>query len=217
MKNLFLISLLFLLAACATPYYPVYISSDGAYYITEKETAGAGYGSQMILTDEIGTYPWWMGSYRSELFVYYSPNYYPHYFSIHNPAIFHPFYGFYRRHSVPWCPPHLLPRHDDPLYGGGRMNNPVPPSAVFVAGAPSNAQFRRANDLARVNRYNQGQRSTGRRNDSLSGSLPVTGRSSNVSSFSSSGGRSVTRSVSRSSAPKLARPYSNPSSHIHKP
>ena len=34
-----------LLGACATPYYPVYTNDSGDYYVAEKGSSGAYYGS----------------------------------------------------------------------------------------------------------------------------------------------------------------------------
>jgi hypothetical protein len=60
-----------LLGACATPYYPVYVNDSGDYYVAEKESSGAYYGSGSSSLYHIGMYPWWE-------FSYYSPYFYPH-------------------------------------------------------------------------------------------------------------------------------------------
>jgi len=213
MQLLFNILLLFLLAGCATPYYPVHTSSDGAYYITEAQTAGPVYGNPALWASDIVTYPWWMGSYPAELFVYYSPYYYPYYFSIHNPSFYHPFYDFYRRHHVYRYPPHSFPRPDDLQPAGGQTSPPfLPPHMAMPTNAPL-IEIRRSNDLARPFPTGYNGRSTRRSTHDSRNSLPVTGRSSSAPSFSAAGSRSASRSVTRSSAPKRSGPYSNPSSN----
>lgn len=200
MKILFLIVLLFLLAGCAAPYYHVPVSSDGDYYIAERQTSGPYYGSNTVFYGDLGIYPWWMAGYPVELFSYYSPYYYPHYFSVWQPPGFHPFHGFYGRHYAYWCPPYRPRVHREMRAGDKVVSSPVarPPAIVTY---PGNAELRRVNDLAAVN---SGVRSRGasykpaasRQTRGMPGSLPVYGRSSPSMTRSPGSGRSSARSTS---------------------
>jgi hypothetical protein len=211
MKVLFQIFLLFLLVGCATPYYPVYVSNEGDYYIAEQQTTGPYYGSNSILFNDIGTYPWWSGSYPVELFAYYSPNYYPYYFSIWYPPGYHPFYGFYGGHYAYWCPPHRLRRHHGQGPSSGSKGSPVMPPAASVATRPGNPELWSSIDRAEVNREIMQRRSIGRRAATTSRSIPVYGRSSSALTGSSGPGRSS----ARSSSARSFRPVSRSTPAIH--
>jgi len=124
MKTLIQILLLALLVGCASPYYPVYVNDAGDYYIAERATEGPYYGT--------GYYPWSLSAYPLQTFAYYSPYFYPHYFSIWYPP------GY-------WCPPYLnRPHHRYP--GENRMVSPVLPpvidsrQVVAYPGLPVNGQ-----------------------------------------------------------------------------
>jgi len=211
MKILFQLSLLFLLVGCATPYYPVYVSSEGDYYIAEQQTSGPYYGSRSILFNDIGTYPWWAGSYPVELFAYYSPYYYPYYFSIWYPPGYHPFHGFYGGYYAYWCPPYRLRRQVRQQPGSGRMGSPVMPPVATVATRTSNAELWKSIDRVAVNREIMQRRSIGWRAATTSRSIPVYGRSSGALTGSSTRGRSSARSGSAGSY----RPVSRTAPAIH--
>lgn len=212
MKVLSYIALLFLLAGCATPYYSVPISSEGDYYIAERQTGGAYYGSNSLLYEDLGIHPWWMSNYPVELFSYYSPYYYPHYFSVWQPPGFYPFHGYYGRHFAYWCPPYR-PR----LYVQRKPLDKVVASPVMspptIVTYPGINELRRWDDRAVVKRGvkfsgTKYQRSTAGKSGGSSTALPVFGRSSSSISqpagFSRPSHRSGSTGRARSS---VGKPY----------
>jgi hypothetical protein len=212
MKVLSYMALLILLAGCATPYYAVPVSSEGDYYIAERQTGGSYYGSNSLLYDDLGVHPWWMSNYPVELFSYYSPYYYPHYFSVWQPPGFHPFYGFYGRYFAYWCPPYR-PRLHLPQRPVKRVvASPVVSPPVIVT-YPGITELRRWDDRAAVSggvtsRGAKYSRSTAWEGGGSSSSLPVFGRRSAPSSRTSGSSRSSTRSGStRSARPIAGKPY----------
>lgn len=83
MKTVLLILACGLLTACATSrYVPVQSAGGGAYYVAQSPSVSnqlrreAGYYSPFYA---YGQYPWWGYSY-------FSPNFYPHYFSLSYPS-----------------------------------------------------------------------------------------------------------------------------------
>jgi len=115
MRVLAAIVLLGLITACATPYYPVYDSGEGGYYIAETESSdtyyGGGssyYGGGLSSLNYIGVNPWWG-------FTYYSPYFYPHHFSVWYPPWPHSYYGWYGGYNPYWCPPYRMHRYTGPL------------------------------------------------------------------------------------------------------
>jgi len=152
MKKLILIFGMFLLAGCASPYYPVYVSSEGDYYIAERNTNGPYYGTGDLLFDDIGMYPWWAGGYPIDVFAYYSPFFYPHYFSVWYPPGYNPFYGFYGGHYSYWCPPYQIRRYARHNRSAGSKGSPVMPPVSTGAIVAANPEIWRAIDRAAVKR-----------------------------------------------------------------
>ena len=136
-----------LLAACVGPtYYPAQASGEGSYYIARSPGASrvASYDAAYRYSSfpVYGIYPWWSDSY-------YSPNFYPHHFSIWQPgwpyhappywAWFggypygslhpgHDTYGWHRRHPVP-RPPGVVPPgfpNEPPAVGPGPGHAAIP-------------------------------------------------------------------------------------------
>jgi hypothetical protein len=66
MKVLSYIALLILLAGCAAPYYSVPVSSEGDYYIAERQSGGSYYGGNWY-------YAYWCPPYRPRLYVQQKP------------------------------------------------------------------------------------------------------------------------------------------------
>jgi len=94
---------LVLLTACAGPqYYPATPAGEGGYYIAQTPPAVVHYegGYDYGGFQSWGIYPWWG-------YTYYSPNFYPHYFSMGYPA----WYGHYG-----WSggPPYGFPPYGHP-------------------------------------------------------------------------------------------------------
>ena len=143
MKIFAAILLLFILAACASPYQPVYVSSKGDYYIVERETVSTIYPGPTVALAGAGLYPWWSSAYfyghPPSLFTYYSPYFYPHYFSVWSPLWQPNHYGWYGAYS-PWCPPYRVRNHNTPVHlvgsndTGGNM--PVLPASVNTVVMP---------------------------------------------------------------------------------
>ena len=202
MKILCQIVLLFLLAGCATPYYQVPVSSDGEYYIAERQGGGPYSVNNSILYVDYGIHPWWINSYAYELFPYYSPNFYPYYFYVGGPRQFPPYRGYYY-HDCWRCFPHPH-RNREGRTGDKIVTSPVvrPPSAVTYS---SITELRKANDLALVPRIYDAPRS-----------FPAQGRSSTSSTRSSSATRPSTRSSTRSSTKGVSRTKSGTRSVSHK-
>jgi len=125
-----------MLAGCASPYQPVYGSNKGDYYIAERETVSTNYPGLTVPLTGVGLYPWWSSAYfyghPPSLFTYYSPNFYPHYFSVWSPLWQHNYYGWYGTYS-PWCPPYRVRNYNTPVHFVGSSdtvgdNSVLPPS-----------------------------------------------------------------------------------------
>jgi len=147
MRLLLQILLLAVLAGCASPYRPVYISSEGDYYIEEQTTQAEYYGSGSILYADVGFYPWWITAYYPSAFTYYSPYFYPYYFSVWNPPGYSPFYGYHRGYYASWVPPYRFSR----AHPADGLWNPVlkaPPTATVTVRKPATWQ-----DLYRNTKY----------------------------------------------------------------
>lgn len=132
MRLLLQILLLAVLAGCASPYRPVYISSEGDYYIEEQTTQAAYYGSGSILYADVGFYPWWITAYYPSAFSFYSPHYYPYYFSVWSPPGYFPFYGYPRGYYANWLPPHRFSRGRAAEGFGNPVLRAPPPATVTV-------------------------------------------------------------------------------------
>ena len=118
-----------LLGACATPYYPVYTNDSGDYYVAEKGSSGAYYGSGSSSLYHIGMYPWWE-------FSYYSPYFYPHYFSVWHPPRYYYWYGtygWYGYHPTRYRSPYRSPAHRVPV----AADQPMPAYPVITSPPPS--------------------------------------------------------------------------------
>ena len=220
MKVLSYIALLILLAGCAAPYYSVPVSSEGDYYIAERQSGGSYYGGNSLLYDDLGVHPWWMNNYPVELFSYYSPYYYPHYFSVWQPPGFHPFHGFYGRYYAYWCPPYRPRLYVQQKPRDKIVASPVmsPPSIVTYPGID---ELRRWDDRAMVShgvtsggmKY---RRSTGWKSGGSARSLPAFGRSASSPGQSSAFTRSSGRSSARSGAARGARAIAGKPYAVHK-
>ena len=189
MKTLILIFGLLLLAGCASPYYPVYVSSEGDYYIAERNTNGPYYGTGDLLSDDIGVYPWWSGGYPIDVFAYYSPFFYPHYFSVWYPPGYNPFYGYYGGYYSYWCPPYQI-RRSGRHYGNryastGSKGSPVMPPVSTGAVVAANPEIWRAIDRAAVKREILNRGGVGWKTGPSARPLPAYSRSS--TSFPKSG------------------------------
>ena len=220
MKALYYIAFLFLLAGCATPYYFVPVSSEGDYYIAERQSGGSYYGGNSLLYDDLGVHPWWMNNYPVELFSYYSPYYYPHYFSVWQPPGFHPFYGFYGRYYAYWCPPYRPRLHVQQKPKDKVVASPVmsPPSIVTYPGI---TELKRMDDRAVVSRgLTSGgmkyRRSTAWKSGNSGKSLPAFGRSASSPGPSSAFTRSSGRSSARSGSTRGARVLTGKPQAVHK-
>lgn len=207
MKTLIQLLLLSGLVACASPYYPVFVSSDGDYYIAERSASGPYYGSNTVMYSDIGVYPWWTNGYPLETFVYYSPYFYPHYFSIWYPPGFHPYFGYYGGYYAYWCPPHRLRRHHAYINDDKVSGSPVLPPVVYSGQPVANPELwqsidRRSVSRERMHRGGIGHRATlySRTAPDYSGSSTAPGVSSSFtgSTRSSGAGRSISRSASSS-------------------
>ena len=220
MKALYYIAFLFLLAGCATPYYSVPVSSEGDYYIAERQSGGSYYGGNSLLYDDLGVHPWWMNNYPVELFSYYSPYYYPHYFYVWQPRGFHPFHGFYGRYYAYWCPPYRPRLHVQQKPEVKVVASPVmsPPSIVTYPGIN---ELKRLDDRAMVSRglTSGGMKyrsSTAWKSGNSDKSLPAFGRSTSSPGQSSAFTRSSVRSYSRSGSARGARPIAGKPYAVHK-
>ena len=220
MKALYYIAFLFLLAGCATPYYYVPVSSEGDYYIAERQSGGSYYGGNSLLYDDLGGHPWWMNNYPVELFSYYSPYYYPHYLSVWQPPGFHPFHGFYGRYYAYWCPPYRPRLHVQQKPKHKVVASPVmsPPSIVTYPGI---TELKRMDDRAVVSRgLTSGgmkyRRSTAWKSGNSGKSLPAFGRSASSPGPSSAFTRSSGRSSARSGSTRGARVLTGKPQAVHK-
>jgi hypothetical protein len=212
MRLLFQAFALILLVGCATPYYPVYATSKGDYYIAERQTSGPYFGPDTILFNDVGIYPWWSGGYPVELFSYYSPYYYPHYFSIWYPPGYHPFHGFYGGYYAYWCPPYRLRRHHGAPQGSGSMGSPVMPPSAVVATRASEPGLWRSIDRLAVNKELMIRRSNAWGSDAHMQTIPAYSRRSGPSIYGESMGRS-----SRPNSPARSfRSLTSKSITIHK-
>jgi hypothetical protein len=212
MKMILPILLLLLIVGCATPYYPVYVSNKGDYYIAEQQTNGPYYGSNSILSNDIAAYPWWSADYPVELFAYYSPNFYPHYFSIWYPRGFLPTYGYYGGHYAYWCPPHRLRRHFGKSSPAMGLDNPIMPPVATTAMTTSNYAMRRSNDYSAFSREMTNRRTVVSKAGTSSAAIPVYGRSTR--SFTPPSGHG--RASARFNTPQSSRAISKTSRVIHR-
>jgi hypothetical protein len=154
MKTLFQVLLLVLLAGCASPspYYPVAVSSEGDYYIAERATSGPYYGTGSMMFTGIGLYPWWLSGYPPPIFAYYSPYFYPYYFSVwHHPG-YYPFHGFYGGYYAYPRPAHRNHWHHGYRGERGVARSPVLPPTLRVGPAFANPEPRRSLDRVTANR-----------------------------------------------------------------
>jgi hypothetical protein len=224
MKALSYIALLLLLAGCATPYYSVPVSSEGDYYIAERQSGGSYYGGSSLFYDDLGVHPWWMSNYPVELFSYYSPYYYPHYFYVWQPSRFHPFYGYRGRYYAYWCPPYRPRLYVQPNPTQKVVASPAvrPPTIVTYPGID---ELKRWNDLALVSRGGASGGARYRSDSAWKGTgspkaLPSYGRSassySQPGSFNRSSNRSSSRSSSRSGSTRGARAIAGKPYATHK-
>jgi hypothetical protein len=148
MKMLIPILLSALVASCASAYQPVYDSGGGGYYLAERASYGPYLGSRSMTLTHIGLYPWWVNGYPPQTFAYYSPYFYPHYFSVwYPPGYYYPYDGYYREHyaftrQLYWNSRHQRHRglmdgreaaqimsvtsHSVPIYARSRAQSPVP-------------------------------------------------------------------------------------------
>ena len=155
MRAILSIIVLSLLAGCASHYYPLYDGGQGIYY---QDKAGAYNGRSPTSFADAGPYPGWsidlfyMGStyYWSGAGVYYSPNFYPYYFSVLYPPWHwqsrHWYGGYYAWHDPQWQ--HGYRRHWRPPHGGnhgGHVGNSdrVPTNGPYVLSPGSNQDLRR--------------------------------------------------------------------------
>lgn len=104
MRIFFVICLSAFLTACATPYESVYVN-DSDYYISEKRSSNGG----VNVLGYAGVYPWWD-------VAYYSPYFYPYYFSLWRPYRYDRWYGWYGAYYPHWCSPYMMPRHRRPAH-----------------------------------------------------------------------------------------------------
>jgi len=242
MRTLITVLAVLLLAGCASSYYPVYVSSQGDYYIAEDGIEGPYYAPGSTTLSDLGLYPWWSTNYgpagqagfASQNFMYYSPNFYPHYFSIWDVPPYYSYfgyYGYYGAYHPFWCPPYRGRHFNGPVHlagGGGEENlSPDPPPAVYrlpVSADPEfwkdieNMGFRRDQmELSRMGMRNvSGSRSAGTYSSS-SRTTAGPSRSSYSSPTTSSRGISSpsarrsafssSSSASRSSAPSRSSMY----------
>jgi hypothetical protein len=113
MKILLHIALVVLLTGCASSFRPVYLSSEGDYYLEESSAVGSYYGSDSVLYANVGFNSWWVNPYNPLDFVYHSPYFYPHYFSVWYPPVnsrYYRYYGYNRGYYPSWCPPYAVNR-----------------------------------------------------------------------------------------------------------
>jgi len=185
MKALIQIFLLVLLLGCASPYYPVYVSSEGDYYFAERASNGPYYGSDSMMFSDIGLYPWWAGSYPPLTFVYFSPNFYPHYFSV-------------------WYPPGYVDTKGSPV---------LPP--VAYSGQPvANPDLWKSIDRVAVNREIVNRRMIGQKAALSKRSAPAYTRST-LPASATTGSAGFGRSSSRSGSTSSGRLGSSRSSDLH--
>jgi hypothetical protein len=121
-----------LLAACAGPtYYPAQPSGEGSYYIARSPGAttitpyDAAYGFSSF--PAYGIYPWWSYSY-------YSPYFYPHYFSIWQPGWPYDAGGHWVRHGGN---PHGFNHGGRHAHDWPQRYRPVPATAWAESPIPS--------------------------------------------------------------------------------
>lgn len=89
------------------------------YYLTDTAPGVAFAPGNASSLSSLGLYPWWSvppasSSPAGQTFAYYSPNFYPHRFSVGymgRPGYGHGWYGGYS----PWCPPYRLPTYRSPV------------------------------------------------------------------------------------------------------
>lgn len=196
MKQLIQFLLLAGLVGCATPYYPVYVNNEGNYYIAERSTAGPYYGSNSVMFNDIGVYPWWISAYPPHTFAYYSPNFYPHWFSVWYPPGYHPYFGFYGGYYSYWCPPYRLRRIQEPIDQDGIVGSPVLPPIHSASPTPGDPDLWRSMDRAAVNRAFSQRRGIDQKTAPSPHAIPVYSRSSHTYPTASS----------VSSSPVLGRP-----------
>jgi hypothetical protein len=191
MKTLIQLLLLAGLAACASPYYPVYVSNAGDYYIAERDSSGPYYGAGSVMYEDIGVYPWWVSGYPPWVFAYYSPNFYPHYFSIWYPPGYHRYHGFYGGYYDYWCPPRRLRRHHDVVRDDVVPGSPVLPPEAYSRQPVTNPELWRSTDHVSANRDRINRRLIRQNAEFSSRSIPVYSRSSPpMTSAASSSSRS---------------------------
>jgi hypothetical protein len=224
-----------MLAACASPYHPVYVSSEGDYYIAERETASAYYSGRPAALTGAGLYPWWSAAYHDgyppSLFTYYSPNFYPHHFWVRSPLWQHNHYGWYGAYS-PWCPPYQVRNYRIPVHHVGDSdavgdNSALPPNIYSGVTPVVNPRLLRSIDPGDywINPVNRGGAGTSMADRSAAVSpASASRRSTSISSLYSPGASASVRAPSVSShsgsrsvgaRPGIRVPVYSPSSERH--
>lgn len=151
MKSLISVMVLALLTACAGPrYYPVSPAGEGGYYLAKSPPGVVYYdaGHYYSTFPVYGIQPWWS-------YTYYSPNFYPHYFSVWYPSPYG-YYGWYG--SLPYAYPHHRGYHPDfrghPPGGPGQATpQPTLPSGA----APPAVHLQPAADISGLYRDTAGR------------------------------------------------------------
>jgi hypothetical protein len=184
MKTLIQIALLALLVGCATPHYPVYVTSGGDNYIAERAINWGYYDTISIMSTEIGVYPWWVGGYPPRIFAYYSPYFYPYYFSVWYPPGYHPYYGFYGGYSSYWCPPYRIRRHHGHRSQEGIVGSPVMPPVASSGRQPANPELWRSIERAAAYREMMNRGGIGYKAGVSARSAPAYSRSQAITSGS---------------------------------
>lgn len=130
-----------LLGACAGPSYRVVQPGAGGYYLvaqTPSEIRHLRYDSGFYSPFHFyGIHPWWN-------YTYYSPNFYPHYFSVRYPSWpdYASGYGGWDRHRSGVWPPRQLPPIAHPSPPSGVVELPGSGGIPGDSGIGSGAQTR---------------------------------------------------------------------------
>ena len=114
------------LAGCAGPrYQAVQPTAEGGYFIASSAAHTVHHDARYYgAFQAYGIYPWWA-------YTYYSPNFYPHYFSVWYPTWPYGLYGRYSRHDHGYPPHWGQPRGD-----WVRQTNRPAPALVGVVPNP---------------------------------------------------------------------------------
>lgn len=142
MKTLLLTVVCGLLAACVAPHYrQVELPDGGAYLLAQSPAQAVHLRYPVTYFDPLvgyGFHPWWS-------YTYYSPNFYPHYFSFWYPS----WPGYYAGAYAPWYGGHSFgyrpysfqpaPGHPGPAPAAPE---PAPPPLVVAPAHPRHGQPR---------------------------------------------------------------------------